>query len=110
MVIYKNFTPSDKMDGDLIRPTKWAMIAVELNLAEIYSRDPPKVKDQFLNIAFGSIQEVKACWFNIASLKSNAISPADKEKLIDEIEILRRQTITFKMTIQNNKPSSCIRH
>jgi len=102
-VIYDNIKPSDKVDWDLIRQTKRAMISVGLNIAEGYSRYHPKEKDQFLNIAIGSIQEVKACLLIIASLKSNTIPSAVIEKLIDEIEILRRQIIAFKMNIQNKK-------
>ncbi len=102
-VIYDNIKPSDKIDRDLIRQTKRAMISVGLNIAEGYSRYHPKEKDQFLNIAIGSIQEVKACLLIIASLKPHAISSEFIEKLLDEIEILRRQIIAFKMNIQNKK-------
>ncbi len=102
-VIYDNIKPSDKIDRDLIRQTKRAMISVGLNIAEGYSRYHPKEKDQFLNIAIGSIQEVKACLLIITSLKPNAISSEFIEKLINEIEILRRQIIAFKMNIQNKK-------
>jgi four helix bundle protein len=60
-VIYKKIKPSENIDWDLIRQTKRAMISVGLNIAEGYSSYHSKEKDQFLNIAIGSMQEVKSC-------------------------------------------------
>ena len=102
-VIYKHIKPSENIDWDLMRQTKRAMISVGLNIAEGYSRYHPKEKDQFLNIAIGSIQEVKACLLINKSLQTDEISSGIIDNLIDDIEILRRQIIAFKMNIQNKK-------
>jgi four helix bundle protein len=76
------------------------MISVGLNIAEGYSRFYPKEKEQFLNISIASLQEVQACLLIILSLKPKRIDVGALKVISEDLEILRRQIIGFKMHIR----------
>ncbi len=98
--IYHLIIPEEHVDWDLIRQTRRAMISVGLNIAEGYSRFYPKEKEQFLNISIASLQEVQACLLIILSLEPKRIDVGALKVISEDLEILRRQIIGFKMHIR----------
>jgi len=98
--IYHLIIPEEHVDWDLIRQTRSAMISVGLNIAEGYSRFYPKEKEQFLNISIASLQEVQACLLIILSLEPKRIDVGALKVISEDLEILRRQIIGFKMHIR----------
>jgi four helix bundle protein len=111
LVIWKSFLSQNKkiyhliileehVDWDLFRQTRRAMISVGLNIAEGYSRFYPKEKEQFLNISIASLQEVQACLLIILSLEPKRIDVGVLKVIYEDLEILRRQIIGFKMHIR----------
>ena len=99
--IYQLIVPSKTCDWDLISQTRRAMISVGLNIAEGYSRYHNKEKEQFLNISIASLQEVQACIIIIKSLEPDNIDRKQLQILSENLEILRRQIISFKMHIRS---------
>jgi four helix bundle protein len=99
--IYQLIVPSKTCDWDLIRQTRRAMISVGLNIAEGYSRYHNKEKEQFLNISIASLQEVQACLIIIKSLEPENIDEDQLQIVSENLEILRRQIISFKMHIRS---------
>jgi len=99
--IYQLIVPSKSCDWDLISQTRRAMISVGLNIAEGYSRYHNKEKEQFLNISIASLQEVKACIIIIKSLEPANIDRKQLQIVSENLEILRRQIISFKMHIRS---------
>ena len=77
------------------------MISVGLNIAEGYSRYHNKEKEQFLNISIASLQEVQACLIIIKSLEPENIDEVQLQIVSENLEILRRQIISFKMHIRS---------
>ena len=98
--IYQIIIPEERVDWDLIRQTRRAMISVALNIAEGYSRFYPKEKEQFLNISIASLQEVQACLLIILSLEPKRMDVEALKAVSENLEILRRQIIRFKMHIR----------
>ncbi len=98
--IYHIIIPKERVDWDLIRQTRRAMISVGLNIAEGYSRFYPKEKEQFLNISIASLQEVQACLLIILSLEPKRMDVEALKTVSENLEILRRQIIRFKMHIR----------
>jgi four helix bundle protein len=99
--IYQLIVPSKSCDWDLISQTRRAMISVGLNIAEGYSRYHNKEKEQFLNISIASLQEVKAGIIIIKSLEPANIDRKQLQIVSENLEILRRQIISFKMHIRS---------
>jgi four helix bundle protein len=99
--IYQLIVTSKSCDWDLISQTRRAMISVGLNIAEGYSRYHNKEKEQFLNISIASLQEVKACIIIIKSLEPANIDRKQLQIVSENLEILRRQIISFKMHIRS---------
>ena len=70
-ILYTQILPHDKIDWDIIRQMRRAMVSVGLNIAEGYTRKHIREKIQFLNIAKASMNEVKACLLIMETLSNN---------------------------------------
>jgi four helix bundle protein len=70
-ILYTQILPNNKIDWDIIRQMRRAMVSVGLNIAEGYTRKHNRETIQFLNIAKASMNEVKACLLIMETLSNN---------------------------------------
>jgi four helix bundle protein len=104
--IYTKITPHSKVDWDLVRQLRRAMVSVGLNIAEGYSRKNLKEKIQFLNIAKASLNEVKACLIIIETIAPDHPQCKIIDPVLSEIKTMDAKLLYLMRYFESKTPSS----
>ena len=102
-ILYTQILPNNKIDWDIIRQMRRAMVSVGLNIAEGYTRKHNRETIQFLNIAKASMNEVKACLLIMETLSNNETELSIINTQLSQLSILDIKMHHLLLYFKNKK-------